>query len=1179
MTTFTKRTSGRLLAVLLSMLMIMTSVSVCFTASAAGANSVTTAQWSTLANALRSTNVANASFNGTNNVTVDDPSGDVYTAAQAYFAVLDAYIFKATGSSGSSGESEYNYRTSSQVRELIKTEMQSRMGDDYNAYNAGNVLTYLGGNVTVSGSTNTTQSSVPTTTVTVTVTRSSNILQCATLNDAKNMPTYKYTISHTNTRKYKPSGCGAKDTYYCTCSSTNETTGTVNYDISLLTAYQTALNNNAELLSADQAGQIALGYDALAAAYNAITTAKANAVNKFGATIVAHFFSAYDDAIGALETSMLIAQYIGRIAEIKEMLATDIDGFTKAQLISLYNNLDTAYTAYLNIGNDVVYTYFESGDDPILVRSEVEARFAVIQNAKEIAVLREDVQPLVNAALTTCENYDRAWMVGTANSNVLLQTSITELTAYQTTLTNEYKEENVKLVFGDDFFESFDERITELENLLLEYGYINDFASYKSVYMTAIEPVSLDSSEDQLYALLSSKDAWYSDLRAFIAELTAYDAEFAQLVMNGLDQTMQTKIDEIYTALNAKIEAKINTSYDLYADFVAQYGYTINTADDVSVQNYNALRTAFAQLNSTHYDFLAASPNFDIPEETVAKYNAVKNALFAFYNYDASKGLSAYQFNNQKLEDILRLVSTADVARNLDYTVDAEKRAVMYENVKALLGSDLVKGLLGDSFDLSSLGDTVKDFIFSDSLVNTLISLVYPIVIDNFAPVWATQLPETYQITQSGATFNFTIKPNLCSLREALQKLGLYALPNQLATCSVLDAYPEIQEKLAAVTYDPEYDAAQEKVTVNPWNDPSLVDEDGKLALEWGVHDKESFINALNAGLAGVEPIILALLANKTTSKQVDIRKNTIKASGKAYSIITVNVTLENIWLNMSFEGNPGFNNALAPILNALGAEDLANGNVGTLYELATCVADGFDQVINKISADSLDFILQALPNLAFALNYGLIMPLLSELKENIKYSASAYYTTDCSAAGPDTVTAVDETTIEINLGEMLNLEEMGIDLTSASGLINSIVGLIGGDEETEESAEPGEGDPVAEEEPATEEPSGIAAVLGLIDMDDLFSKLAFAGSDVSWHVGYRTVSPFSVAGMEGYMPYIESVPADLLMYIVQYLLDQIGANPDLLPQLIEMFSTSEEGEGVKSPPDCPRSFRRSSTT
>ena len=92
----------------------------------------------------------------------------------------------------------------------------------------------------------------------------------------------------------------------------------------------------------------------------------------------------------------------------------------------------------------------------------------------------------------------------------------------------------------------------------------------------------------------------------------------------------------------------------------------------------------------------------------------------------------------------------------------------------------------------------------------------------------------------------------------------------------------------------------------------------------------------------------------------------------------------------MSFEGNPGFNNALAPILNALGAEDLADGNVGTLMELATCVADGFDQVINKLSADPLDFILQALPNLAFALNYGLIMPLLGELKENIKYSASA---------------------------------------------------------------------------------------------------------------------------------------------------------------------------------------------
>ncbi len=1185
MTTFTKRTSGKLLAVFLAALMIMTSVSVSFSALAAGTGDVTGGNWTALINALKADGVKDAKISGTQNTVLVDRTGNVYLAAKAYLAVFrQAALINSSADQGKNGTSEANsdYRTSTKVRDQIKTQLKSRMGDaDYAAYNVANIVNALGGNYSVStevksgnSASNNTYSAVN---VTVTVAGVASLMNVASLSsitgDSYNAAGYKITYKHVNhyyTTEAKEN-CNTVTTwhhYLANATPEESENASASVDISALRALETAVNNAQPIFALDRAAQIAQGESVIAPVYQNVVEKKAAAESAFNRTIVAHFFPTLADDLAALKISVTIAQYVRIIAELNEKLATDFSAFTKAQLVSLYNEIDTAYTSYCDIGDDEVYAYFESGDAPIVDRTAVEARKAEIQNAMEIAVLREDVKPVVDAAYARCENYDRTWMATAANAGELLSASVTELTGIQTSLTEQYAEANVKLVFGDDVFDKLAARLDELNTLLSEYNYVVTFNQYVSVYNTAFAPFSLDASENELYDILSARDGWYSNLRAFVAELRAFDADFAESVMNGLDAVMTAKIDGVYAALNAKVEAKINNAYDLYAGFVAQYGYTIDTSDQVSVANYNQLQTVFAQLDARHYDFLAATDNFDISAEAVEKYNAVKDALFAFMNYDATKGLSAYKFEKETMTDILRLVTVADVARNADYKVDAEKREEAYEKIKLLLESDLVKGLLGDSFDLSSLGDTVKDFIFSDSLVNTLISLVYPIVIDNFAPVWATQLPETYQITQSGATFNFTIKPNLCSLRSALEKLGLYALPNQLASRSILNDYPEIKAKLAAVTYDPVYDAAQEKVTVNPWNDPSLVDEDGKLALEWGVHDKESFIDALTAGLAGVEPIILALLANKTTSKQVDIREKTIKASGKAYSIITVNVTLENIWLNMSFEGNPGFNNALAPILNALGAEDLPDGNVGTLYDLATCVADGFDQVINKLSGDPLDFILQALPNLAFALNYGLIMPLLGELKENIKYSASAYYTTDCSQAPPDTVSAVDETTIEINLGSMLDLEGMGIDLTSASGLVNSLVGLIGGSEEEETDPETGEPIPADPEAGEGEEESGfdIAALLSLIDVDELFSKLAYAGSDVTWNKGYRTVSPFALEGKESYMPYIESVPADLFLYVVRYLLDEIGANDELLPQLIEMFAKSEDGEPAELP-------------
>ena len=72
---------------------------------AAGAGSVTNDMWNDLADALRSENVKNTPSNKVDNVTTfDDKTGDMVTAAKAYFAVLRAYLLVVTGNSGSETE-------------------------------------------------------------------------------------------------------------------------------------------------------------------------------------------------------------------------------------------------------------------------------------------------------------------------------------------------------------------------------------------------------------------------------------------------------------------------------------------------------------------------------------------------------------------------------------------------------------------------------------------------------------------------------------------------------------------------------------------------------------------------------------------------------------------------------------------------------------------------------------------------------------------------------------------------------------------------------------------------------------------------------------------------------------------------------------------------------------------
>ena len=123
MTTFTKRTSGKLLAVFLAALMIMTSVSVSFSALAAGTGDVTNSNWTALINALKADGVKDAKISGEQNTVLVDRTGNVYLAAKAYLAVFrQAALVNSTANQGKDGTGEANsdYRTSTKVRDQIK---------------------------------------------------------------------------------------------------------------------------------------------------------------------------------------------------------------------------------------------------------------------------------------------------------------------------------------------------------------------------------------------------------------------------------------------------------------------------------------------------------------------------------------------------------------------------------------------------------------------------------------------------------------------------------------------------------------------------------------------------------------------------------------------------------------------------------------------------------------------------------------------------------------------------------------------------------------------------------------------------------------------------------------------------------------------------------------------------
>ena len=464
------------------------------------------------------------------------------------------------------------------------------------------------------------------------------------------------------------------------CTNTKGTNGSVGAQGDSATAYTpvssdaltvlaNAVSAASGLFAMTRDEQIAQGHEVIAPVYQTVVDAKDAAETVFSRTVVAHFFPDLNDDLAALEISVLITRYTAIIADLAARMSVDITALSMQELTQLYEDADTQYTAYKNIGIEDVYNYFEV-ENGIVDREAVEARLLEIQNQYEIAYLRDVVKPEILADCEVFNTYDQDWVIATDDAGALLNTALTKLNGYKSVLANDYLETNVKLIFGDDIFDNFDEFIERIGKLIFDNGYKTAFADHVGVYRTAFEPVSLDASENDLYSVLNARDAWVTQLEAFIAELEAYDAGFAAKVEGDLYAQMQEKIGQVYSALNAKVEAKINTAYELYMGFVQQYGYTINTSDDVCVSNYTALQQVFNQLDPAHYNFLKATPHFTVSEEAVARYEEIKNALFAFKNYDATKGLSAYDYNKVTVADILRQVEDADVVRDKDFTVD-----------------------------------------------------------------------------------------------------------------------------------------------------------------------------------------------------------------------------------------------------------------------------------------------------------------------------------------------------------------------------------------------------------------------------------------------------------------------------------------------------------------------------
>lgn len=1067
-----RQASKKLLSVLLAVIMIMTSMSVCFgTVSFAAASDT---QWNTLVSALKYDSVKNMSYSGSaGSYTLTDTDGKVLSAIAAYYAVFNATAKTdvASGQYATNGKSNSmpsipGNVTVVQVNDTIKAELKSRMGDDYSTYNVENVLKAFISNATIAtpvGSETTTQSSNATSVgnITVTVNMQNPVTRYTVGELGGNVVSKRvYTIKHRNdayVHRYTEttSGCSTTTTNYykyfvalngqVTSADTEINTKPVSDANTTLSKYTDLYNKSvAEIASTAYTSEyLGTASSEITSAYNSV----ANATG-LGAGVFSHYFGSYNVATStkSIDDAIAFRGSAAIVEEINELCELDYSSYTKEQLADLYTSLNTLYDSYLVLGDTtkqmIIDTY---GFEP----SKVEAKLADIDDKWQIKWVEE-----YKATADLHYNEYITWDIDDVDEGRVssgdITTAIADLGTDISNLTTNISKEgdsisvHVKTVCGETYVTTLSALKANLEELGVAAGYNEDFLAEYAKFDAQIEDVTT-TNYDELYNSLKNYDSWYTGLKALIAEMeTELGKENAEKLFDDLNTKMVNHMNAAYAELNTRTEVQINLAYELYEVHKAAYGATVHY---VSLESYNTLKDSIGLIDTTSYNFLNNSGNFTVPAETVKKYNELQAILVKYNDFVATKGFGSY--GTLEEPDVVREADAEnEIVRDKDYTVtddmvedviDTLEAALANEEIKKVLGS-LINKETGESFDIAGLlTSLIEENVYSDALINTIIQFIYPAVANIFTEVWMGIDPviDDPAMDVMGQKVDVHADLYLKTVEEATKGLDLPIFPTTLAETisSKYSQFSDVATLLSKATTpstiskdsDGNWDESTRK---SPWNDAVLfkdkLDKDGKvvtddegnvtkvLALDWGIDKltgaakRERFLQAAQAALIGLEPILLALLCNTPMEK----KNNSI---GTGYGKDGLNnfyvgdvlfwddVTLSGIELDihtidlvLNATANDGYNNVIAPLFELLG---VAAPDGKTFKSTRDVVEKGLliplDAVIAKLRANPIETILDILPNLAYAIEADLLLPKLDYLSTTIDYSAGATINAD----------------------------------------------------------------------------------------------------------------------------------------------------------------------------------------
>ena len=941
------------------------------------------------------------------------------------------------------------------------------------------------------------------------------------------------------------------------------------------------------------------------ATLNAVAKALEDAYNEVGskhgtnaATLFNHFFKTNYISHGTTFTNLVaLIKKAATIAGYKsscETIAKDYNiytdetykTYTSTEVNALYNEFKTAYEGYKAADDTMeaeIATYYGI-DDYIADIPGVLADLLAYYYEIFLGSIKDRAYGDSNKGYIS--EYS-SWTVEDIDNDVItsadILTALNEVNLDIDTLDADATDDDIQDYFGmskDELIGILTTVKTHLETLG-KYAGLNDdlYAQYATFTNNIANVINANSSK--LYSVLSGYEAWHQNLQTFFTTWAAEVGEYKDLLEDDLQATMNTYMQEAYAALKARVVTQIDNAYGLYEVYYDMYGNNVTMA---SLTYFNTLKKAIDVIEHNAYNWMKSAHwtyGEEIDADSIAKYDALQVIYNAYGTFVANRGFDKY---TQTTVETVREDTDKDIAReNVDtdndgigeYEVADEDIEAIIDLLEAVLKDENITKLLGDlvnkdedgnptgePFDLAELiNGLLEDNLYTDNLVNTIISFLYPIVAQAFLDVWVGIDPiiDTTAETDMG-TLPVHAKLKLYDVDTAIEAAGVALAPRNLGNFMAKNAtfaakYPTIITQLQAVTAQTRY--AADGSYSDPWKDASLyedaTDEDGNviideetgkakqvMALDWGIDEAEdkraAFIDAACAALCGLEPLLKALLLNQKFVSP-NIENNTQRGGKIGTSVpgttveafgLTLDLTLDPITLMLDMSANDGYDNVLAPLFELLGLTNIPHGE--SMTGIRDLLEDGLfamiDQLIAKIDANPIKTILDVVPNLVYALEADLIAPVLNFLETNIYYEADTHYSANAyftNVTGDLSGVMKADEPAYINVGEMLDLESLGLNLSD-----------------------------------------GLAGILEMLNINiptpDV-SVLATAG-ELVWKDTNRSRWTYSYqpTGISGKAAHIEANRADVLEYLLKYALDN-------LPELLAAFKvdTSTMAELVQT--------------